>query len=97
MFVWIVSPSGDEQRMSEGLSPSQDDVFAYTLQTQPEAGTNTNTHANSRRTLCIRETLRGDSGAFIKRVCTNHILKHLSNPKPEVKSFFFLVVLQCEL
>ncbi len=51
------SPSGDEQRMStlmgfsEGLSPSQDDVFAYTLQTQPEAGTNTNTHTNSHRTL----------------------------------------------
>lgn len=48
-------PSGDEQRMStlmgcsEGLSPSQDDVFAYTHQTQPEAGTNT--PANSHRTL----------------------------------------------
>lgn len=103
VFVWIVSPSGDEERLSalmgcsEGLSPSQDDVFAYTLQTQPEAGTNTNTHANSRRMLCvgytcIRETLRGNIRAFITLLCTNHILKHLSNLKPEVKSFFFFLL-----
>lgn len=56
----------------------------------------THTHANSRRTLCIgytciRETLRGNIRAFITLLCTNHILKHLSNLKPEVKGFFFLL------
>lgn len=38
---------------SEGLSPSQDDVFAYTHQTQPEAGTNTQQTLTGRRSSLL--------------------------------------------
>jgi len=38
---------------SEGLSPSQGDVFAYTHQTQPEAGTNTPQILTGRRSSLL--------------------------------------------